>query len=93
MQCTRLIYYLQNIQQVLKRLQATLAHDPCRRFALGATIEGTSMRLWVYSRSMIIASETLDFCSVSYYISFVGITSHLSVFAYDIYFLGYQNTN
>ena len=64
---------LQNIQQLLERFLDTLSHDPCRRFVLGATIEGTSMRLWTYSRSMIIASETLDFCSVSYYISFVGI--------------------
>ena len=38
--------------------------DSCRRFTLGATIENTLMKLWVYNRSIIIASEPFDFNTV-----------------------------
>ena len=39
--------------------------DPCRRFTLGAAVDGTRIRLWIYTRSMMIASEPFDFNIVS----------------------------
>ena len=38
--------------------------DVCRRFSLGITIEGTSMRVWILSRSFLIASDPFDLNSV-----------------------------
>lgn len=38
--------------------------DLCRRFTLGATIENTLIKLWVYNRSIIIASKPFDFNEV-----------------------------
>ena len=38
--------------------------DPCRRFTFGATIEDTRMRLWIFNRSMVIASDSFDFVTV-----------------------------
>ena len=47
------------------RLLHTMFCDPCRRFTLGATVDGTCVRLWIYNRSMLIASESFDFNMVS----------------------------
>ena len=47
------------------RLLHTMYRDPCRRFTLGATVDGTCIRLWIYNRSMLIASESFDFIKVS----------------------------
>ena len=41
--------------------------DVCRRFAFGVTIEGTSMRVWILSRSFLIASKPFDFNRVCCY--------------------------
>ena len=54
----------QNIGQVLHSMHHCMAIDPCRRFSLGATIEGRQMKLWHYNRSIIICSEEFDFDSV-----------------------------
>ena len=64
-----------------------MARDPCRRFTLGATIEDSRMKLWIYNRSMIIASDAFDLESVSYFIS--NLNDHQS-FAYDASVLGYK---
>lgn len=45
-----------------------MREDPLRRFALGITIENTSMRLWYSSRAFLVASEPVDFLTVRYLI-------------------------
>ena len=52
------------------RLLHTMYRDPCRRFTLGATVDGTCIRLWIYNRSMLIASESFDFNTVNIFIHF-----------------------
>ena len=47
------------------RLLHTMYLDPYRRFTLGATVDGTCIRLWIYSRSMFITSDSFDFNAVS----------------------------
>ena len=57
-------YFLQNFEQLLHGLHHSMYIDPCRRFTLGATIDNTSMRLWLYTRSMIVVSEPFNFKTV-----------------------------
>ena len=54
----------QNTERVLRSLRHCMFVDHCRRFTLGATIEDTHMRLWVFNRSTIMASESFNYNNV-----------------------------
>ena len=53
------------MERLHRRLIYTMNADPCRRFILGATVDGTLIRLWIYSRSILVASRSFDFNTVS----------------------------
>ncbi|OCB90616.1 hypothetical protein A7U60_g2134 [Sanghuangporus baumii] len=50
-----------NASRVIHSIQRNMAHDPCRRFSFGITVENTSMRLWFCSRATPVVSEEFDF--------------------------------
>ncbi|KAL5496162.1 hypothetical protein ACEPAH_3079 [Sanghuangporus vaninii] len=50
-----------NVKKIVFHAQQTIAHDPCRRFVIGITIENTDMRLWFFSRGTPVVSEAFDF--------------------------------
>ena len=53
------------MEKLHQRLIRTMNVDPCRRFTLGATVDGTRIRLWIYSRSILVASRSFDFTTLS----------------------------
>ena len=59
------------MERLHRRLIYTMNADPCRRFTLGATVDGTRIRLWIYNRSIIVASESFDFNLVSIFNSII----------------------
>ncbi|KAF8547849.1 hypothetical protein OG21DRAFT_1607222 [Imleria badia] len=50
-----------NEQKIVWNLHSIMREDPLRRFALGITIENTSLRLWCSSRAFLAASDPVDF--------------------------------
>ena len=67
------------MKQLLHSVHHCMYLDPCRRFTLGATIEDTLMRLCMYTRSMIIVSESFDFNSVRSILFIDGLIYGLSL--------------
>jgi hypothetical protein len=51
--------FLQNYTKIIHRGLALL-QDPCRRYSFGLTIENKNVRLYFFSRSCVLASETFD---------------------------------
>ena len=59
------------MEKLHQRLIRTMNVDPCRRFTIGATVERTCIRLWIYNRIIIVASESFDFNLVSIFNSII----------------------
>ncbi|KAH0825895.1 hypothetical protein J3R83DRAFT_7707, partial [Lanmaoa asiatica] len=50
-----------NEAKIIWSLHNMMREDPCRRFALGITIEDKDMRIWCHNRAFLVASKPLDF--------------------------------
>ncbi|KAK7684955.1 hypothetical protein QCA50_011790 [Cerrena zonata] len=51
----------QNVLQVVGAASHILHNDPCRRHTFGVTIEDKRTRVWYFSRSLAMVSESFDF--------------------------------
>lgn len=58
----------QNVRKVVSGVSHILHNDPSRRYAFGITIEDTQIRVWYFSRSIVMASEAFDFMRKVYII-------------------------